>query len=62
MLLVISSFKLASIIFMALLIMASFLFFAMLIKGGSAVEEPEDMPGCDIDYSERPYIAKEQYN
>jgi len=62
MLLVISAFKLACIILMALLVMAAFLFFALLLRGGSMNEEIEDVPGCDIDYSERPYIPREQFN
>lgn len=55
MLLAISAFKLACIILMALLIMASFLFFALLLRGGSTHEDEEDLPGCDYDYGEPPY-------
>jgi NADH:ubiquinone oxidoreductase subunit 3 (subunit A) len=54
MLLAISTFKLACIIMMALLIMAAFLFFALLLRGGRT-QEDEDMPGCDYDYGEPPY-------
>jgi hypothetical protein len=66
--LLIATLKLACTIFMALLIMASFMFFALLLRGGRTVEKEDERPcadygaDCYIEYSERPYIAKEQYN
>ena len=53
-----------AVILMGLFIVFLFLFFALMLRGATAVDDEEERPCADryVDYSERPFISKEQYN